>query len=586
MYTNHCGASPDPTPPYKDQFRNITSNVGLNPSLLWDLIEERLTADTLSTMSSGDMATDEQKKRDQQIKDENERLAQLKEDQSTRRIRRTHKGEEYVEDEDEPYGKQPQGGEPMAGVERPKPTAIQSADPAKPPSINTDRNRAGSQDGQSRSPGERRPSSNFNIKNVWSSVQSPTGDVRSPSQTQVSQFPTRQAQPGTNNDTELDRLLGDDDGPESAPYSPTESGVDPSFIWHGKVDMPSLNTSIACFDARAYHVAGGDLWNRENLVSIFPKDITLGGRIAADKADDYLKSLSAATKTDVSVLDLVPNNMDGKSPSEFTKLFDYLKQRSRFGVIKEPHNPPVRDVYLVPVEQGSEPLPVFLTRLGHNNIEEPRPRRMLLIVYVLRYKSPPASAQATPTNAQATPGNAPPSSAMSPTVPGSAFGGAGPGPQQQASVRPPSNSAPAMSPPNFPNGASTQQPADAQHPPLPENPYAPTPPQQQASAPVQNPYNGQSTAAPIPSGAPSIGQTPPQPTTAGQPQTTQQQSPETIAMARAILGEYYICPTATQLMSQYPMTQDLLQQLRRVFDQRPETRTDFMAFQRALSMGS
>lgn len=567
MFKNHCGTSADPTPQYKDQFRNITSNVGPNPILLWDLLDGSLAPDVLATMSAGDMATEEQKNRDKKIKEENERLAQLKEDQTARRIRRTHKGEEYVDDEEQPYSNDGNASESNArqisnSAEIEVPTK-QKSEATKPPQIDTQD--APGPEAPGRSPAERRSSSAFNIQNVWSSVQSPTTDVRSPSQAQVPQYSERQTQSG-NNDADIDRLL-EEDGAESAPYSPTEAGVDPSVIWRGKIDMPSVPTSIAYFDARAYHVAGSNLESRDRLAAIFPSELALGGRIAADKADEYLTSLSAAMRTDVSVLNLVPDATDGKSQAEFAKLFDYLQQRHRFGVVREPHQPPVRDVYIIPLEQGSSTTPAFLKRLDYNVIEEPRPHRILLVVFVIRYKTPPASAQTTPTAVAA-----PPNSAMSPTAPGSRASNPA---QQHVTMRAPSQTAPgalsALSPTSASNGQGPhtypQPQSSATNTPshqIPENPYVPLP--QQQSPPQNHP--------------------PPPPLNASAQQQQQSPASDMTPLARNILGEYYDCPTAQQLINQISMNQDSLQQLRKVFENSPETRTDFLAFQRALSSGS
>ena len=561
MFMNHCGTSPDPTPAYKDQFRNITSNVGPNPSLLWDLVEGKLTPDAFSTMSSADMATEEQKKRDKEIKEENERLAQLKDDTS-RRIRRTHKGEEYVDDEIPTDSRDtampdPSADSPQISGENGEPTKEGTEQP-KPPPIRTERSQVASQEPRMRSPQNRRSSSNtFNIQNVWSSVQSPTGEARSPSSAQAPHNNQRQAQPGAA-DADVDRLLDDDQ--DSAPYSPTEAGVDTAVVWRGKVDMPSNTGTIASFEARAQHVAGSDLGERERLSQIFPTDLILGGRIANDKADDYLTSLSAASKTDVTVLDLMTNPADTKTQEEFNKLFDYLQQRDRFGVIREPHRPPVRDVYMIPLDEGTSPIPTFLKRLDHNVLEESRPRRMLLVVFVIRYKSPPASAQATPTAA------GPPTSAMSPTASGGPPGAtpmrapSQSGPRAAAQVPPPMSP---QAPVNGHNQYYQPPPSNAPAPnAFPENPYAPSPPQPlQQTQPFRGPYT----------------QPAPQP---NQPYPLPEDPTQA---AREELGEYYQCPTAQQMLQQAPgMTRHFLQQLRRVLEDSPESRTDFQIFTRVL----
>ena len=574
MHLNLCGPSADPTPAYKKQFQSIISNIGPNPSLVFHLIDGSLTADALSTMSASDMATDEQKKRDKDIIEENERLAMIKEDESSRRrIRRTHKGEEYIDEETVETGANasfaapppPKRNDSVDGQ-----AASPGAEQPRPPRISTDRSTFGGQE-PGVSPGmHRRTSSNFNLQNVWSSVQSPTGDAQPSYRPQAqATYPTRQQ--GNQNDADIDRLLGDDEGVDSAPYSPTDAGADANVVWRGKVDMPNQPQSIACFDARAYHVAGSNLESREKIVSIFPREIALGGRVDSAKADEYLNSLSAASRTDVTVLDLVTSANDAKGQSEFNKLFDYLLGRRRFGVVREPHNPPVRDVYIIPLEEGTASKPAFLQRLEQNIVEDERSRRMLLIVFVLRYQTPAPSAQATPTTVQV------PTSAMSPTVPGGP-GPAQPGVPMQGAAQP---SAPALSPSaGAPNG---QLPTHPMHPPnqqsfaqtpsqphpLPENPYAPSAqPSYLVNQLPQSLYQAQ-----------------PNQTQPLQP-PIQPPAPETLTLARNILGPYYDCATAQQLLNHIGVNPDMFQQLRNVFENHPETRTDFVAFQQTLIKGT
>ncbi|KAL9051070.1 MAG: hypothetical protein Q9162_006243 [Coniocarpon cinnabarinum] len=587
MHMNLCGNATDPTPAYKEQFRNITSNIGQNAVLVFDLIDGKLTADALSTMSSSDMASDEQKKRDKEIKEENDRLAMLKEEDESgkRRIRKTHKGDEYIDDE-------PMGTSDPTAPAPPPPRRISSdaaaaspgAEQPRAPRLSTDRSTLGAQR-PTFSPGApRRSSSNFNVQNVWSSVQSPTGEAQPSFRYRGQPQSDSQARPLSHqNDADIDRLLGDDEGPDSAPYSPTDAGADSSIIWRGKVDMPATSQSVACFDARAVHVAGSNLENRDRMVAIFPPEIIMAGRISAEKADEYLNSLSAASRTDVTVLDLLPPNDDAKSQSEFNSLFDYLVKRERYGVVKEPHNAPVRDAYVIPLETGTAPKPTFLHRLAQNVIEDDRSRRMLLIVFVLRYRSPAPSAQATPTAVQA------PMSAMSPTAPGVAMPA-----NHTAPIRAPSQPGPS-------NTMSPYPPVNGQLPPQQQYQQPPFPPQQPQGPPSlpENPYTPSSVPQPLPYASPQaqyqlpplIGPPPSSgtyPPPLSQPPQQQPLSPNIINMAKSILGHYYDCPTAQQVLqsSNGAVTVDILQNLKRVFENHPESHTNFDAFRRALDSGS
>jgi hypothetical protein len=100
MYLNICGGSGEPNEPYKLQLRTILFNVKKNPSLRDRLLVGSLSPNTLSTMSTQDMASEELQQKDAEIKREAEKQHIIVQEQGPR-IRRTHKGEELVEDDNQ-----------------------------------------------------------------------------------------------------------------------------------------------------------------------------------------------------------------------------------------------------------------------------------------------------------------------------------------------------------------------------------------------------------------------------------------------------------------------------------------------------
>lgn len=518
MFSNHCSKNPtDFSGPYQNQFRTIISNIAQNAALLQSLLDGQLSPDALSTMSSADMATEEQKKLDEKMKKEGEKQAMLIQEEGPR-IRRTHKGEELVEEI---------GGVSSESITSAAPPRRQLGDPdnedmtladvkpSRPAPIVTGQDSV--QDGH------RRSSSNFNIQSVWSKVQSPTTEARGTSRSVSASVPQRPQQA----DPEIDELLNRD-GEDEAPYSPVDAGHDPYLVWRGNVDMPVNSNSIFQFPVNAYHMAGTDLGGKEQQANIFPKDLILAGRIAADTADNYLTSLSAAHHTDVSVFELIAYGHDAGVRDQFNKLFSYLKDRKRFGVIEEgTHRGHVRDVYLIPLNAGNSDTPQFLQRLAHNILEDPRTKPTLLVVFVLRYKDTAAASTATPEQP----------ALFSPTGP--------------APGRAPSMSMPAMSPttateergptPQFPQTGHAS-PSGNQYS-FPSNPYAPSPAAATSSVQAQN-----------------------------------------RSLAFGILGPMVNAPVAQSILETATtvLSAAHLESLRQIFQNHPSAQTDMQEVQRAL----
>lgn len=536
LYMNHCHETQDFSGQYKTQFTSIMFNIGQNSSLLLRLLTQQLSADELSRMQSDDMASEELQQKMASMKEEVDKQSILIQDAAQGpRVRRTHKGEELVEDlsnqttnesimaapalprpeipnlENSPSGRSP------SVVEAEQATASDAVHAVNRKPAQIDTKRATSVGGQ-----VRRSSSNFDINTVWSSVQSPDQE-----QSRTKQPALNQSFAGSNSqgvakthdhDEEIDRLLNEDAN-DSPPYSPVEYGGDANITWRGLVDMPSATDhSVARFKAVSYHVAGSNLVERaSSYAAIFPTNIVLHGRIDIKRADTYLTSLSSARSTDVTVHNLViAANDDNAAKDQFNKLFNYFHTRQRYGVVGEKlHRDHVRDIYLVPLEAGLAELPQFLQRLDVNNIEQPRPQRMLLIVFVLKWEDGVSSAQGTPTT----------STVMSP------------------------HPAPAKV-----NTAMSTVTAGQQHLPHQQNANVAT-------------YTGLLPGypyAPSHSSATQHGGLP---------------SPTNAAIANEILGQLFHCPTAQTIITSQPnIPIDSLRNLRQILEAYPNARDDMSVF--------
>ncbi|EER23706.1 Transcription factor S-II, central domain containing protein [Coccidioides posadasii C735 delta SOWgp] len=387
MYQNLCGGSGEPNDPYRQQMRTILFNVRKNPSLRDSLLVGRITPDAFSKMSTQDMASEELRQRDDEIKREAERQHIIIQETGPR-IRRTHKGEEFVESD-------PQ----FVGTESVFSTAPARRDTLgeamSPRAASPATGRTGSMDAvqQNQKPQPidtqviltGRPgwsaSDDFNIQNVWSSVQSP-GAVphHDPPQFGPTVFPQEHPPPSTHKvqaDAEIDQLLKDEE-PESPPYSPKDF-PGPDIIWRGKV----LMDGVASFSAGARFVGGADLSARIPWSQLVPPSLTIDGRIDIQLATNYVCGLRYSHTVDITVVAIPPPDAPDDVVS-FNNLFDYFVRRKRYGVMGKHPLPAVKDTYLVPVEAGSGRKPEFMEILENNAIENPTPERLLLVVFVLK----------------------------------------------------------------------------------------------------------------------------------------------------------------------------------------------------------
>ncbi|ODH45714.1 hypothetical protein GX48_08202 [Paracoccidioides brasiliensis] len=395
MYKHLSGGTGEPSEAYKQQMRTILFNVRKNTSLRDSLLVGSISPDALSTMSTHDMASKELRQKDDEIKREAERQHIIVQEQGPR-IRRTHKGEELIEDDTQlgatesifsaaPARRDTYDGEPHSA------TSSIGARPASPGVVHQPefREYRGSID---RPVGHQRPhtidsstseqrrasSATFNIQNVWSNIQSPGSTHHDKSFAHGTPLqrgvpPTHKVQP----DAEIDQLLKDEDV-ESPPYSPKDFHGD-GAIWRGKVSM----NPVADFSATAKHVAGADLSGKIPWEKLIPPTLVIDGRIETQLATNYLCGLRFSQTTDVSVTAISPP-VASHDNVEFQKIFDYFLQRKRFGVIGKHPFPAVKDTYIVPIEAGHSKKPEFIELLENNTLEDPTPERTLLVVFVVK----------------------------------------------------------------------------------------------------------------------------------------------------------------------------------------------------------
>ena len=385
VYQVRSGGDGEPNDAYKEQMRSILNNIKSNIDLAGRLMRRELTAVELAKMEPKDMATDEQKQRDIDEKMRMEKQHVLTEEEKGPRIRKTHKGDEYV---DEPATATDARIQPTITTDRKEITEdMKSPTTAGPDKPSIMRKPSASSKGKPFADTRRKSSANFDIDKVWSGVQgSPTeGDSKSSALAQARA--SLQGQTSINTDADVDRLLKDEDN-ESEPYSPKEFSEE-GIVWRGKINGGSLGT----FNTAAKFAAGcqPEVENlRMHWNEVIPPEIKLHGRIHPSKADEYLCGLEYSSSSELLIVNILePKN--SPEQKEFGKFFSYLKDRERYGVGLQHTNPAIKDIYLIPLEPGQS-LPSVMKALEHS-FPEPVVEKTLLMPIVIRWTELPHNAE-------------------------------------------------------------------------------------------------------------------------------------------------------------------------------------------------
>lgn len=530
MYKRLCGGSGEPNDPYKAQLRTILFNVKRNPSLRDSLLVGNTSPDAIAAMSTQDMASEELRQKEEAMKREAERQAILHRETGPR-IRRTHKGEEFIEEDSHNVGTDsvfstaprrdtmtehtatsPRGASPPTSRSEPD---FGGSDKPQRPSVDT----------QAAADGEkRRTSTNFDIQNVWSSVQSPGHHHDQVFGAYSTQAPAPPPGHKVQADAEIDQLLRDDDV-ESPPYSPKEFSAD-GVVWNGRIAM----NSVTDFLANARFAGGADLSGRISWSQIIPSNIQIDGRISMKLATDYLCGLRYSHSTDITVIAIPPPETP-ENAAQFNRLFDYFVTRNRYGVVGEHPHRAVKDTYVVPVEAGAREKPEFIELLENNTLGDPTPERVLLVVFVVKTGNP----SSTPSTQHPTPRdqhNPSIGSALSPStvLPGST-------PQH-----------PQLSPPTAPSASSESAPP------------APNGLQQAPGSPIYDP---------------------PQPQPFDQAQEDEEQTGP--AAAAKHIGPFASAPAVQQLLQQVPnATEDQFKLIAGILAEYPDAANDYQALMNAI----
>lgn len=395
MYMTKSAGFVEPNEAYKDQARSIIFNVKKNHELRNSLLKGDLSEVQLASMTAADMASEEQQRADAEIIKKAEKQHTIIEEQGPR-IRRTHKGEEFVNEADQIAAESTENRTTKptrreSGIDQDGDASMNDPDVLSPREMDTKLPRLP----ESRSgPSPRQSSNNFDISNVWETVQgSPVANNHQfpelPPQREPGGPVREPVGPGAGDDADIDRLLKDEDA-ESEPYSPKDTADGEGIVWSGVINGNALGR----FNARAKYAAGATpdalhlTWQ-----SLIPKDLPISGRIDPAKANEYLCGLQYSTTSDVIVVTVTQPEGSLQDAIEFDRVFKYFKDRKRYGVITQQVEPAIKDIYLIPLDQGDD-LPEMLKLLEEKSIGDENGRiveRMLMIPIVVKNTELPHS---------------------------------------------------------------------------------------------------------------------------------------------------------------------------------------------------
>lgn len=373
----------------KSKFRQLSFNLKdpKNPSLRKRVLDGSLLPADLVQMSSEDMANPELKAKTEALREESLKQSVLVQETGPR-IRRTHKGEEYVEG---PESTPQIAIENSSSFSKPRVREDESESPLSIRSPSASHSPVSERSGSPVSVRRERSWSNFDIKDVWSHIETPLqSDSPIKRNRQTNQASTVQA------DDNDEDLLGILDGDLKVDPNRHDYGLR-ADVWHGQVLMPG----ICNFNAKAILVAGPKSFQMD-WTEVFTDCIQIDGRIAKPDATKYLCHQKFSQSKSVFALDL---EEAAGSEASFKALYDYFTTKDRFGVIKSGKTR-LRDGYIVPLPQNAT-LPDFITMLPGYKVPTEKPYTLLalLVVEKMAAKSEPpiksTKVTSLPTNQEA-----------------------------------------------------------------------------------------------------------------------------------------------------------------------------------------
>lgn len=374
------------TSKYKERFRTLHFNLkdDKNPQLRARVVLGQIIPKDLIHMTSEEMANSEIQLLAESVRAQSTKNSVLKQTEAPR-IRRTHKGEEIIEDQEInefsmqqkietsiPFSLKPQNE--LAKDQKELSISSQQNDTTHEKAAIIPKTHESDSKDKIENDKKEASKESFNIQNVWSNIESQKT-------THVSEdYPIIQTQEtsATNFDPDIDRMI-DDDSTNTPPYSPSYNAFEldtNKTIWSGKLFMASVTE----FNATATQVAGTSISPARSWNEILQNKIIVDGRISVDKSTEYLCHQRYSSTKQLIVISFKPQSKE-LLPS-FEKLYNYFYSRKRYGVLK-PATSAVKDAYLIPLSPTDQ-LPEFIQLMDEVHISEGnRTEKCILGVFIV-----------------------------------------------------------------------------------------------------------------------------------------------------------------------------------------------------------
>ncbi|KAG4305464.1 hypothetical protein PORY_001020 [Pneumocystis oryctolagi] len=381
------------TPKYKERFRTLHFNLkdDKNPQLRARVVSGKITPQDLVHMTSEEMANSEIQLLAESVRAQSTKNSVLKQTEAPR-IRRTHKGEEIIGDQEIsgfPIQQKIETSIPFSLKHKNESEKNQEEASTSSQSLNSIHKKTSSipkinkpdpEEDSIQSDKKSASKESFDIQNVWSNVKSQKATYI------PEKYPIIQTQEtsGTDFDPDIDRMINDDnDSTNTPPYSPSYDTIETNIIhpiWSGKLFM----ASVAEFNVVATQVAGPSLSIAQSWREILQDKIIVDGRISVDKSTEYLCQQRYSSTKQLIVISFKPQSKEMQHA--FERLYHYFYSRKRYGVLK-PTTSAVKDAYIIPLSPTDQ-LPEFIQLMDDVHIsEEKRTEKYILGVFIVNKTS-------------------------------------------------------------------------------------------------------------------------------------------------------------------------------------------------------
>lgn len=362
------------------QIQRISLNLPRNAKLLHGVLSGEITREELAIMDDDGMATEEKKQADAAIQERVDKQAMVHKEDSTRRIRKTHKGDEEIEISVQ---------EPAEPMTRPK---TPTKDEYKYEQSELRQPSSEQPDVSLHQP--LHPSESLNVAE-HQSVNGQDPMILEPKAVEVVSTPL--APPVVDHDHQVS------DVPEPSfeeykpefPNTPAAKEVlqpGPRQIWNGEIWF-SENLSAP---AAGFYLAKRESRSKQDPRDFIGERVIVRARLAMDAAESYIDSvITRSHQKSVYVLAIrsvaCSNcNLDGcescdkqreseallpsaeaagqrgdRPPADrLSNIFDYFKNKEKHGVVEIGYDPRIESCYLIPLRNDTQALPRFFRRLS------------------------------------------------------------------------------------------------------------------------------------------------------------------------------------------------------------------------------